>query len=439
MATGRLTKRAVDAMPVPTPRTARSFLWDDTLKGFGLAVTGTGVRSYIVQYRIGGRGNPTRRATIGQHGNPWTAEQARARAEELLELVRRKIDPIEADRERLAAERAGRDDDAKRAFSNVADSFVKHVEAQKLRSAADIAAVMRRDLKPILLDKPLPRLTRADVHDCIATIGKRSESAANKAHSWLHAMLAWAVDQGRYGITASPMAAMSPPFPVVKRKRVLADGELRQVLEGATALGVPFGAMVKLLALTGQRLREVSDMRWEEVDLTAGKWLVPGARTKNGLDNLCPMSAGAVAVLEAVQPVEKLRKGVVLTTNGKVPVSGFSRAKQRLDRLIAEAAAKAAADAGSDAEAVTLDAWRFHDLRRTLATGLQALGFPVDVTEAVINHVSGKRSGLVGVYQLYEYWDEKVGALATWDRRVTAILSNEPEGSNVIALAERRA
>ena len=113
LAIGKITKRAVDA--VEKPASGRMFLWDDALKGFGLMVTHKGARSYILQYRIGGRGSPTKRATIGQHGNPWTAEQARDRAEELLSMVRRKIDPIEAGRERLAAERAGRDDDAKRA------------------------------------------------------------------------------------------------------------------------------------------------------------------------------------------------------------------------------------------------------------------------------------------------------------------------------------
>jgi hypothetical protein len=93
MATGKVTKRAVEAVPVPA-QGKREHLWDDTLKGFGVMVTDRGARSYLVQYRVGGRGSPTRRVTIGKHGSPWTAERARARAAELLEQVRRKVDPF---------------------------------------------------------------------------------------------------------------------------------------------------------------------------------------------------------------------------------------------------------------------------------------------------------------------------------------------------------
>jgi hypothetical protein len=105
MATGRITKRSVEAIPLPVaPK--REFLWDDTLKGFGVMVTERGVRSYILQYRLGGRGHPTKRATIGQHGNPWTAEKAREHATDLLEAVRKGIDPVEAARVNATSHRS---------------------------------------------------------------------------------------------------------------------------------------------------------------------------------------------------------------------------------------------------------------------------------------------------------------------------------------------
>ena len=432
LAVGKITKTAVEAVEVPSDASRRAYLWDKKLAGFGVMVTSKGVRSYLVQYRIGGRSAKTRRATIGQHGNPWTAEQASDRAADLLEQVRRGIDPFDAERERLAAEREGRADATRFAFSKAADAFVKSCRARKLRSADDIDAVFRRDLKPHFLEKPLPSIRRTDVHDCLAKIGARSQSAANKAHSWLRTMLAWAVDQGRFGITASPMADMSPPFGTVKRKRVLRGVEIRQVWNASTALGDPFGVMAQLLLLTGQRLREVAGMQWEELDIAAATWRIPGDRTKNKLDHLCPLPVGAIALLEFVQPDKKLRRGPVLTTTGDKSVAGFSKAKRSLDALVAKQATKAAVETG--VEAVELAAWTFHDLRRSLATGLQALGFPVEHTEAVINHVSGKRGGIVGVYQLHEYWDEKVAALAAWDRHVTGLLSDEPQGSNVVTL-----
>lgn len=434
MAVARITKRSVDA--VAKPQKGRVFLWDDMITGFGLMVTANAARSYIFQYRIGGRGSPTRRATIGQHGDPWTAEGARERAIELRGLVRRKIDPIDADKARLAAIRESKDAASRYAFDIVADAFVKSREAGKLRSAADVKAIFRRDLKPFFGIKSLPTITRADVHDCLAGLGERSESAANKAHSWLRAMFAWAVDQGRYGIMASPMSSMSPPFGTVKRKRILSDAELRLVWYGATSLGDPFGALAKLLLLTGQRLREVANMKWDEVEIVNATWRVPGERTKNKQDHLCPLSPSAIAVLEAIQPDKNLRKGFVLTTNTTAAVSGFSRAKLRLNKAIADAQAERAKALGIDA--MLIKPWTFHDLRRTLATGLQALGFSVEVNEAVINHVSGKRGGIVGVYQLHDYWNERVTALVAWARHVEGLISDERGGSNVIALDDRR-
>ena len=102
MATGRITKRTVEAVPTP-PASSRSYLWDDQLKGFGVMVTPKGSRSYLIQYRIGGRGAQTRRYTIGKHGSPWTADRARMRATDLLEMVRKKVDPLDAEKEQIQA------------------------------------------------------------------------------------------------------------------------------------------------------------------------------------------------------------------------------------------------------------------------------------------------------------------------------------------------
>ena len=406
---------------------ARAFLWDDMLKGFGVMVTASGVRSYILQYRIGGRGFPTKRATIGQHGNPWTAEKARERAIELLELVRRKIDPVEHERARLGEQREQRKVSERLAFGAYADTFVKiHARGQKLRSADDIEAVIRRDLKPWFKDTSLPRIKRSDVRAMLDDVGARSPSAANKAHKWLRKLLAWAVDRG--DLAASPMEGMSAPHKEGQRKRVLRGDELQAVWLGADAMGHPFGSLVQLLLLTGQRLREVAGMTWEEVDMPGAVWRIPGERTKNGHDHLCPLNPQAMARLHEIQPIAAKRKGFILTTNGKTPIAGFSKAKVALDSAVA----KLRPDSG-------LEPWVFHDLRRSLATGCQALGVPIEHTEAVLNHVSGKRGGLAGVYQLHEYQSEKTFALTAWGAHVEECVKGEPKGSNVIALAERRA
>lgn len=434
MATGRITKRSVEAVALP-PEGSRAYLWDDTLKGFGVMVTPAGSRSYLVQYRIGGRGAPTERYTIGKHGSPWTAEKARDRATDLLELVRKKISPVQADRLRLVEAVESKKDAERFAFSSYADDFTKrHADARKLRSADDIKAVFRRDLKPYFKDKPITAIRRTDVQACLDLIGERSGSAANKAHKWLRKMLAFAVNRG--DLAASPMEGMAPPHQEGKRQRVLRGKELVFVWRAADDLGEPWSSFLRVLMLLGQRLREVACMDWKELDLDGATWVIPGSRTKNKRDHLVPLPAAVVAILAKIQPDTKKRKGSVFSTNGESPIAGFSKLKGKLDDLVQKQAEKAAAGTGE--LPIPIEAWVFHDLRRSLATGCQALGFPIEHTEAVLNHVSGSRGGLAAIYQLHEYRDEKTAALNAWARHIEALLPGSKD-SNVVPLAPRRA
>ena len=182
--------------------------------------------------------------------------------------------------------------------------------------------------------------------------------------------------------------------------------------------------MVRLLILTGQRRGEVSGMRWEEVNLDAGTWSLPGARTKNGQPHVVPLTAEAVELLRTV----KRRKGAEFVFEGprKTAVSGFGKVKARLDAALAQAAEE------TDRKAVP---WVLHDLRRTVATGLQRLGVRLEVTEAVLNHVSGSRSGIVGVYQRHAWETEKAAALRARTARVLAEAEGREPGQNVLPLA----
>lgn len=437
MPTGRITKRSVEAVPVPPKKSGkREYLWDDSLKGFGVMVTEAGTRCYLVQYKIGGRAGSTKRYSIGHHGNPWTAEKARDRAADVLEDVRKRADPFEAEKAKLADDHERRKTDVRFAFSTYADTFIKrHAEARGLRSVDDIKAVFRRDLKPWFKSKPLTSIKRTDVRDCLDHIGERSGSAANKAHKWLRKLFAWALDRGDIG--TSPMEGMAPPHAEGQRERVLRGLEIRHVWKASEYLTHPWSTLAKLLLLTGQRLREVAGMSWEEIDLAAKTWIIPGARTKNKREHLCPLNDQAVAVLTALAPEKKEeRKGLILSTNGKTPISGFSKAKAALDDKVAEQVAKAAVWAGGDPEPFA--PWVFHDLRRSLATGCQALGIPIEHTEALLNHISGKRGGLAGIYQLHQYGDEKARAATAWGNHVEAIVNSGRSGSNVLAFSGAR-
>ena len=184
--------------------------------------------------------------------------------------------------------------------------------------------------------------------------------------------------------------------------------------------------MIRLLMVTGQRREEVAGLDWKELDRSAAEWVIPAARSKNGKAHTVPLSQLALDQLDALAgDGEWPKKGLVFTTTGKTPASGHSRAKERIDRLMIELL-----------DGADLEPWRIHDLRRTTATGLQRLGVRFEVTEAVLNHVSGSRSGVAGVYQRHSWKDEKRDALKAWAAHVERILSGTEE-TNVVQLAQR--
>jgi integrase len=173
---------------------------------------------------------------------------------------------------------------------------------------------------------------------------------------------------------------------------------------------------VRLLILTGQRREEVTSMTWGELSADLATWTIPAARAKNGKDNVVPLSLQAQAILPARSPAVARHDARLIFPGLRGPFNGFGLAKAQLDA------------------ASGVDNWRLHDLRRTMATGLQKLAVRLEVTEAILNHVSGSRSGIVGVYQRYAYADEKRAALAAWGERVAAIVEGRETSSNVVSL-----
>lgn len=439
--TGKITKRSVEAIEVPARGAPRAYLWDNTLKGFGVMVTDGGVRSYLVQYRIGGRAGKTRRYTIGQHGSPWTADRARDRAAEVLEDVRRKIDPVDAERERIATDqdRKREEEEARHvltrlAFSKFADTFVdRYAKVQQPKTWKDTDSIVRRDLKPFFKDKPLPAIGPTDVVELIDTVQERGDGAALKAYKALRSLFGFAID--KHHITTSPMANIKPPAKMGVRDRTLDDEELRLVWIAAEGLGWPFCPIVRLLILLGQRRDETAGLVWPEIDKTKRQWLLPAERSKNGKPNLVHISEPAFAIVKGL-PVIKSKAKLLFTTTGETPVSGFSKVKKRLDAAILALMQKEAREAGvapDEVEKLNVEPWTFHDLRRTLATGCQKLGIKLEVTESILNHTSGSRSGIVGVYQVYKYEAEKRAALEVWGKHVLAIVK-KASTANIVSM-----
>jgi integrase len=252
---------------------------------------------------------------------------------------------------------------------------------------------------------------------------KSGPVAANRLRA--EARMCWGRAVKRSSLAANPWAATPRPLArETARQRVLSDAELGILYTAAGTLTDPWGVLVRLLILTGQRRGEVAGMRRQEVNLNAGTWSLPGAQTKNGQPHVVPLTVDAVELLRTV----KRSQGAEFVFEGprKTAVSGFGKVKACLDAALAQTAEE------TDCKAVP---WVLHDLRRTVATGLQRLGVRLEVTEAVLNHVSGSRSGIVGVYQRRAWEAEKAAALRAWTLQVLSEAEGREPGQNVLPLA----
>lgn len=397
MATGKITKRTLDSLQTSG---MSGFVWDEDLKGFGVRITASGSVSYVIQYRLGGREAKSRRYTIGGHGSPWTPATARSEAQRLLILVAQGIDPVEANKQR-------RREAVDLAFSNYADRFAHSCKGAGWRKLVDRS--LRLHLKPVLGNKPLPKITRPDVVTVFDRIPDEQIANRRNVFAVLRRLFKWALSRG--DIQNSPMEGMETPPPVKARDRWLSDSELARVWTHTAACHRCFGPIIRLLILTGQRREEVTGLHWEELDRVAGEWRLPAERTKNGEPSTVPLNALAIAELDLVARGEKWpRRGRIFPTSSGAGFTAYSKGKAKLDRLIA-----------ADEEGF-IPAWRLHDLRRTLATGFQRLGVRFEVTEAVLNHVGGSRSGVAGVYQRHDWRDEKRDALRAWNDHVVELL-----------------
>ncbi|MBU2034040.1 MAG: site-specific integrase [Alphaproteobacteria bacterium] len=397
MATGKITKKSIDAVEAGS---SSQFLWDTDLKGFGAKITPSGSISYVLQFRMGGRETIARRYTIGAHGSPWTPTTARSEAERLLLLVGQGIDPVEADKQR-------RREAIDLAFDNYARHFTRSCKGEGWRRLVE--RVIRLHLEPVLRKKPLPSITRADIVSVLDQMPEEQVANRRNVFAVMRRLFRWAVSRG--DLERSPMEGMETPPPVRPRDRWLSDKELRLIWHATPECHPCFGPIVRLLILTGQRREEVCGMHWQELDRAERLWTLPGQRTKNSEFNTIPMNELAMIELDRLAGGEKWpRNGRVFATASGAGFAGYHKGKMKLDSAIEET------------EGEPLPPWRLHDLRRTLATNFQRLGVRFEVTEAVLNHVSGSRAGVAGVYQRHDWKEEKRHALDDWNKHLDCVL-----------------
>ena len=383
------------------------YVWDTRLKGFGLRTTPAGSQSFVFQYRVDG--GPARRKTIGPVGSPWTPNTARKEAEKLLVQVYQGIDPVEAKREAKRKKEALK-------FSSYCAKFAELYLKDRWRGTWKAAnQTLENVVVPRWGNMALNEITRADI---VKVLDEYSDRPARRKeiHSVLRKLFNWALD--RQDIDASPLVGMKAPKAVPARRRVLGDDEVVALWKASEKAGWPWGPFVRMLILTMQRRQEVAEMDWSEVDLEARKWILPAARAKNDEEHIIPLSNLAMAELKRLTPA---RKGLIFTTTGSTPVSGFFKGKRSLTEDMLAYLKARRIEEGGDPDLVDIPNWRLHDIRRTGATNLQSLGIPVEVTESVLNHISGTRAGVAGIYNRYKYDAEKRAALDAWDRKLAAL------------------
>ena len=209
----------------------------------------------------------------------------------------------------------------------------------------------------------------------------------------------------------------------IPRDRALSPDEIRYFWAGCDKLGWPFGPLFKLLLLTAQRRDEVGAMDWRELDLEKRLWTIPRERAKNNRAHEVHLSDLSVEIIETLPQIVGQGSGdrapapeprLVFTNTGRTPVSGFSKAKERLDAHILAMLRSELSEAGKDASQARVGEWILHDLRRTAATGMAALNISPHVVDRILNHVSGTIRGVAAVYNRHAYLEERAEALDRW-------------------------
>jgi integrase len=387
----KITARTIAGLKLPGGKNDAIY-FDDDMPGFGirLRVSGAQVRrSWVAQYRSSGR---TRRVLLGS-AELLNVEQARAAAKKVLARVTLGHDP-------QAEKIARRQKDTHSLKGIVADYLAFKQRTVRPRTYGEIVRYLTGHFFKPLHNIPIDQITRKDVAARLTKITLENGSiTASRARIALSGFYAWAMGQGL--AEANPVIGTTRPQEAKPRERVLDDDELARVWKACS--DDAFGKVIRLLILTGARRAEVGGMRWSELDFERGTWVIPAERVKNGRQHTLPLTPLAISIIESVP--RRVGRDHLFGTRSDGGLSHW-HAKAELDQRL------------------TIKPWRVHDLRRTLATRLCDLGIAPHVVEQILNHQSGHRAGIVGVYNRSSYEREVKAALALWSDHVRALVES---------------
>jgi integrase len=416
----KLTDRFLATLKVKDGQKDR-LVFDAACPGLGVRVTAKGTRTFLAQWT-----DPATKRKVREPLGVWgnlTIEQAREAVRARLGAVAKGVDP--------KAERSWRRADAERERSETALTFdalieewdVLHLAQRRERYRAEAVRAIRHAF-PDLLKRPAARITKADAVNALdALVRDGKPTMAGRTLAYARAAFRWAEKRGK--VASNPFQGLPIATSANARERVLDDTELAEAWTAAETLGYPWGPFFRLAMLTLQRREEVAGMRWSELVPDLSVWTIPGARMKNSRPHDVHLPEAARAILREMPCIDGC--DFVLSTTGKTPVSGFSKAKTALDAAIVKTRTEAAAKANRKPEPMA--EWRTHDLRRSGVSVLARLGFDSIVVDKILAHQPAKLLGVEAVYQRHDFARERAAALDAWAAHVLGA-----EASNVVAL-----
>jgi Arm domain-containing DNA-binding protein/integrase-like protein len=449
-----LTDRYLKSLEKATPG-ERPITWDTVVPPMGIRITDRGHKTLVLGARFPGKHFTVRE--LGEYG-PLTLEQARTRARHWLELIGKGIDPaIDKERQRQAeVQRQGN------TFGAVAEAFI----AEKLpseRKGEEVARDIRNEFLTLWETRPITDITDLDVLAAVKSKKKSAPAQARNLLGHLKRLFTWAIDQRVYGLKTSPCDGLKPAKIIGKkrpRNRVLGEDELFALWRAVKRMPYPVGPVYRLLTFAALRLNEVADASWPEFDpavvralrqrrddqpidwtkLKAGQlaWTIPAERMKgkneDARSHMVPLTSDVLQILESL-PLFKKGDHLFSTTFGEKPVWIGDKIKKQLDARMLLTLRAMARQRGDDPAKVKLAHWVNHDIRRTVRSNLSRLKVTEEAREAVIAHAP---PGIKGVYDVYDYFDEKREALELWAARLRSIVEPPPAPANVVKLQSAR-
>lgn len=404
-----LTTKTVAALK-PGPK--RREIPDPGLIGLYLVIQPSGAKSWAVRYRQSGK---PKKLTLGRWSDDDSAglgvKAARSAASEALEAVAKGHDPAAEKRVEKETRLSGQNTVAAQL-----DTFHRR-HLSTLKTGEAVMQSLRHNVLPVWAHREVSDITRRDIVLLLDTIvDDGRDTTANRVKAYIAKFFGWLQDRGV--IEQSPAIGLKLPAKEKARDRPLSHDEIRLFWLACDEENNPWGALFKVLLLTGQRRGEVARMRWTDID-SDGIWRL--SSTKNDERHDVPLPQAAQDIIDALP-----RKGsYIFTTNGETPALSLGKPTARIANRMEEMASK---EAG---EPVEIPHWRPHDLRHTVKTGLAALGVSLEIRSRATNHLSDIPP-MDRRYNHHGFIDEKRRALESWARFVSELVSG-PEG-NVVQL-----